>query len=45
MNQEKPTEKEKLKVKELPEFKKLEILDTWFEDILRLEEEIKEKQK
>ena len=39
------TPEEKLKVKQLPEFKDLDILDTWFEDIMRLDDEIKEKQK
>ena len=34
------TPEEKLKVKQLPEFKDLEILDTWFEDIMRLDDEI-----
>ena len=37
---EEETPEEKLKVKQLPEFKDLEILDTWFEDIMRLDDEI-----
>lgn len=42
---EKPTKEEIEKVKpllkQIPEFKDIEILDTWFEDIDRLEEDVK----
>jgi len=45
MKEDKEFKKLKKALKLIPEFKDIEILKTWTEDVLGLEEEIKEKQK